>query len=121
VEDSKYELRKSKLYWICGGDIFWYHFNMAFLKPFLIFQFTFSIVLSVLKNFVGQSALELIAAIYLIATLLGIISIYKNTKIANLVMRSKSKPSDANWVFIFISCLCILMLALLPFGYVRVG
>jgi hypothetical protein len=30
VEDSKYELRKSKLYWMFGGDVFWYHFNVQF-------------------------------------------------------------------------------------------
>ncbi|WP_139048237.1 hypothetical protein [Pseudoalteromonas sp. BSi20652] len=121
MEDSKYELRKSKLYWMFGGDIFWYHFNMQFLKPFVIFQFLFSITINILQNFVGEFTINVIAAAYLLGTLIGIASIFKKQKVSNFVMRSASKPNDAKWVFIFISLLCVLMLVLLPFGHVKVG
>ncbi len=121
MEDLKYPLRKSKLYWMFGGDIFWYHFNMPFLKAFLIFQFIFSLVMNVMQNFVGEFTINVIAVVYLLGTLSGIVSIYKKEKVSDFVMRSHSKPSDAKWVFIFISCLCVLMLVLLPFEQVKIG
>ena len=121
MEDSKYPLRKSKLYWMFGGDIFWYHFNMQFLKAFLIFQLLFSIVINLLQNFVSEFTINVIVAAYLLGTLIGIVSIYKKGKVSNFVIRSHSKPNDAKWVFIFISCLCVVMLILLPFGQVNIG
>ena len=94
---------------------------MQFLKPFVIFQFIFSIILNVLQNFVGEFTINVIAAVYLLGTLIGIGCIFKKQKVSNFVMRSDSKPNDAKWVFIFISLLCVLMLVLLPFGHVKVG
>jgi uncharacterized iron-regulated membrane protein len=94
---------------------------MDFLKKALIFLIGFSIIINLLRGIIGQNFIDIVAGLYLLGILGGIALIYKNSKVANFVMREKSKASDAQWVFIFISSLCILMLALLPFGYVQVA
>jgi hypothetical protein len=121
VSESKYPLRKSKIYWICGGDVFWYHFRMEFLKKALIFLVGFSLIINLVRGITGELFIDVLAGLYLLFILGSIALIYKNSKVANFVLREKSKASDAQWILIFISSLCILMLALLPFGYVQVA
>ena len=106
---------------MCGGDIFWYHFKMDFLKKVLLSIFTFSVIINLVRGITGELFVDVLAGLYLITILGGIASIYKNTKVADFAMREDSKASDAQWIFIFISSLCILMLVLLPFGYVQVA
>jgi hypothetical protein len=38
MSEQKYPLREAKLYWLLGGDLFWYHFQMSFLKMLLASQ-----------------------------------------------------------------------------------
>ena len=121
MSESKYPLRKSKIYWMFGGDIFWYHFKMDFLKKALIFMVGFTVIINLVRGITGELFIDVLAGLYLLGILGGIVSIYKNSKVADFVMRENSKVSDAQWIFIFISSLCILMLALLPFGYVQLA
>ena len=101
--------------------MFWYHFKMNFLKKALIFMVGFTVIINLVRGITGELFIDILAGLYVLGILGGIVSIYKNSKVADYVMRENSKVSDAQWIFIFISSLCILMLALLPFGYVQVA
>jgi hypothetical protein len=106
---------------MCGGDIFWYHFRMDFLKKALIFMVGFAVIINLIRGITGELFIDILAGLYLLGILGGVVSIYKNAKVADFVIRENSKVSDAQWILIFISSLCIIMLALLTFGYVQVA
>jgi hypothetical protein len=94
---------------------------MEFLKKALIFLVGFSLFINLVRGITGELFIDVLAGLYLLFILGSIALIYKYSKVANFVLREKSKASDAQWILIFISSLCILMLALLPFGYVQVA
>jgi len=116
MSKAPYPNRTSAVYWILGGDLFWYHFKLDFLKRLLIFQIGFSVLLNVIRTLDSSLIFNISVVMYLLITTVGTVLIMTNNLLANYVMREHSQSSDANWVFYFILSLCVFLLIALSTG-----
>ncbi|WP_448550499.1 hypothetical protein [Thalassotalea fusca] len=121
MEEQKYPSRTSKFYWALGGDVFWYNFRMSFLKKVLLFNIGFYVTVNLVRSIAGEFAVSILGGAFLLLILTIIVLIHTNPKIAKSSLRDKSTARDARGVLMFIAALCLLMLCLLPFGYVSVA
>jgi hypothetical protein len=109
MSEQKYPLREEKLYWLLGGDIFWYHFQMSFLKMLLGSQLVLVVVLNLTQWLLGTKVTLFLGIIYLVGVLAAIYFLRQNVQLHHVVFREKSKISDA-WVLNFIALISSLML-----------
>jgi len=60
--------------------------------PFLV---GFSVIINLVRGITGELFIDILAGLYLLFILGSIALIYKNSKVANFVMRENSKASNA--------------------------
>ncbi len=109
MSEQKYPLRDGKLYWLFGGDIFWYHFQISFLKMLLCSQLLLVVILNLTQWLFGTTATLSLGIIYLVSTLTALYFLRQNVQLHHLVLREKSKISDA-WVLTVIALISSFML-----------
>jgi hypothetical protein len=116
MEKRKYPRRTSLFYWAWGGDLFWVHFNISFLKIALFVEVTFGILTNLIAGATDEVVFIILAGVHALLILTVTWLIFKNEKVARFALRENSTTREARWVLAAICLLSIVMPSVLAFA-----